>query len=203
MSVLSSSRSTSHNVQCACIIDLTSRDIWNPGGTVAPRLAVVTQHSHHHSLTHLGQLDLPHLNITDDAVDGIIANVPKVRNLALAKCTARIDRLSRTSAKARRRYDGSRRYRRHLRPSSTKIGQEPLFHVHVAAPEAKIPFLSTFLHTLHTRAPGDPNRMHSIVQSFFMEKKQKIMSQLAQKKNRSSTLRTSSISSTRGILSTS
>ena len=34
-------------------------------------------------LIHLRQLDLIHLNITDGAVDGIIANAPKVRNLAL------------------------------------------------------------------------------------------------------------------------
>jgi len=33
-----------------------------------------------------------HLNITDDAVDGIIANVLKLCNLALAKGTACIDK---------------------------------------------------------------------------------------------------------------
>ena len=43
-------------------------------------------------LIHLRQLDLMHLNITDDAVDGIIANAPKIRNLVLAKCTALTDK---------------------------------------------------------------------------------------------------------------
>jgi len=75
-------------------------------------------------------------------------------------------------------YNGCRSYRLHLCPSSTKAGQEPLLHVPVAVPEAKIPYLSTFLHAMHTQVPGDPNCMHSIVQSFFMEKKQKIMSRI-------------------------
>jgi len=43
-------------------------------------------------LVHLRQLDLMHLKITDDAVDGIIANSPKIRNLVLAKCTALTDK---------------------------------------------------------------------------------------------------------------
>ena len=43
-------------------------------------------------LIHLRRLDLMHLNIADDAVDGIIANALEVRNLALAKGTARIDK---------------------------------------------------------------------------------------------------------------
>ena len=43
-------------------------------------------------LVHLRQLDLMHLNITDDAVDGIIVNAPKIRNLVLAKCTALTDK---------------------------------------------------------------------------------------------------------------
>lgn len=47
-------------------------------------------------LVHLRQLDLMHLNITDDAVDGIIANSPKIRNLVLAKCTALTDKAVRS-----------------------------------------------------------------------------------------------------------
>lgn len=38
-------------------------------------------------LTHLRQLDLMSLRITDDAVAGIVSNAPKLRNLVLAKCT--------------------------------------------------------------------------------------------------------------------
>ena len=47
-------------------------------------------------LIHLRQLDLMHLNITDDAVDGIIANAPKIRNLVLGKCTALTDKAVRS-----------------------------------------------------------------------------------------------------------
>jgi F-box and leucine-rich repeat protein GRR1 len=43
-------------------------------------------------LIHLRQLDLMNLNITDDAVEGIIVNAPKIRNLVLAKCTALTDK---------------------------------------------------------------------------------------------------------------
>lgn len=42
-------------------------------------------------LTHLRQLDLMQLSITDEAVAGIIANSPKLRNLVLAKCSALTD----------------------------------------------------------------------------------------------------------------
>lgn len=60
----------------------------------------------------------------------------------------------------------------------------PLFHIPAATPEAKIPFLSTFLHAVPTRAPGDSHRMHSVVQGFFMgpitgeEKKRRITSRI-------------------------
>jgi len=69
-------------------------------------------------------------------------------------------------------------------PPLQQQDNNPLFHIPAATPEAKIPFLSTFLHAVPTRAPGDQHRMHSIVQSFFVgpitgeEKKRRITSRI-------------------------
>jgi RNA exonuclease 1 len=69
-------------------------------------------------------------------------------------------------------------------PPLQKQDTSPLLHIPAATPEAKIPFLSTFLHAVPTRAPGDPHRMHSIVQGFFMgpitgeEKKRRITNRI-------------------------
>ncbi len=69
-------------------------------------------------------------------------------------------------------------------PPLQKQDKGPLFHIPAATPEAKIPFLSTFLHAVPTRAPGDQHRMHSVVQAFFMgpitgeEKKLRITSRI-------------------------
>jgi len=69
-------------------------------------------------------------------------------------------------------------------PPLQKQDKSPLLHIPAATPEARIPFLSTFLHAVPTRAPGDPHRMHSIVQGFFMgpitgeEKKRRITSRI-------------------------
>lgn len=49
-------------------------------------------------LVHLRQLDLMSLQITDDAVAGIIVNAPKLRNLVLAKCSLLTDRAVRSIA---------------------------------------------------------------------------------------------------------
>lgn len=49
-------------------------------------------------LVHLRQLDLMALQITDDAVTGIIVNAPKLRNLVLAKCSLLTDRAVRSIA---------------------------------------------------------------------------------------------------------
>ena len=50
------------------------------------------------SLVHLRQLDLMALQITDEAVVGIVANAPKLRNLVLAKCSLLTDRAVRSIA---------------------------------------------------------------------------------------------------------
>lgn len=69
-------------------------------------------------------------------------------------------------------------------PPLQKQDKNPLFHIPAATPEAKVPFLSTFLHAVATRAPGDQHRMHSIIQGFFMgpitgeEKKRRIMNRI-------------------------
>ncbi|PVF95519.1 RNI-like protein [Serendipita vermifera] len=42
-------------------------------------------------LSHLRQLDLMSVHITDEAVSGIVANAPRLRNLVLAKCSTLTD----------------------------------------------------------------------------------------------------------------
>lgn len=68
----------------------------------------------------------------------------------------------------------------------------PLLHVPAISPnkpasdgsQSKLPFLSTFLHAVPTKAPGDAQRMYSVLHGFFMgpvtgeEKKRRIMERI-------------------------
>jgi RNA exonuclease 1 len=58
-----------------------------------------------------------------------------------------------------------------LRPQPNT--SNPLLHVpdvsqSQTGPVSKLPFLSTFLHAVPTKAPGDAQRMHSVLHGFFM-----------------------------------
>lgn len=69
-------------------------------------------------------------------------------------------------------------------PPLQQQDENSLLHIPAATPKAQIPFLSTFLHAVPTRAPGDQHRMHSIIQCFFMgpitgeEKKRRITNRI-------------------------
>ncbi|KIM31905.1 hypothetical protein M408DRAFT_327301 [Serendipita vermifera MAFF 305830] len=76
----------------------------------------------------------------------------------------------------------------------------PLLHVPALAPSfaststptatSKLPFLSTFMHAVPTKAPGDAQRMHSVLHSFFMgpvtgeEKKRRIMARIQNERDK-------------------
>lgn len=74
----------------------------------------------------------------------------------------------------------------HLQPKPNT--SNPLLHVppfsQTSAPSCKVSFLSTFLHAVPTKAPGEAQRMHSVLHGFFMgpvsgeEKKRRILDRI-------------------------
>ena len=92
------------NGQCFYTTDqgfLVTPRLAQPPANTSARMESNLAHVRYHSippplttqpLVHLRHLDLMHINITGDAVDGIIANAPKIRKLVLAKCTALTDK---------------------------------------------------------------------------------------------------------------
>ncbi|KAG8822435.1 hypothetical protein FRC19_006014 [Serendipita sp. 401] len=81
-----------------------------------------------------------------------------------------------------------------LRPQPNT--SNPLLHIPALSTNPvlhppKIPFLSTFLHAVPTKAPGDAQKMHSVLQGFFMgpvtgeEKKRRILDRIQGEKESS------------------
>jgi RNA exonuclease 1 len=53
-----------------------------------------------------------------------------------------------------------------LRPQTNT--SNPLLHIPETSTSSQLPFLSKFLHAVPTKAPGDAQRMHSVLHGFFM-----------------------------------